>query len=1289
MSVSSSGTALASAGYPFLDQLTGVDTLHGSFSEAESVAVDTVTGDVLVAESQEEAIDVFSASGEYRETWTGTDTPAGSFGEPVEGRAEASPVTVSTNDSTGDVYVTDSAHKVVDVLKSSGGYLCQITGRITPSSSECNGAAGSATPADGFRGPEGITVDQASGAVYVADPGNDAVYAFTSAGAYASQYVETPEGPLGRVHSVAVDGPANDLFVADSSRDVVYEFNTTGSYVATWTGVGTPAGSLGESRIFVAANESSGNIYVADRTDGVIDQFDSLGAYLGQITDTPTGPFGLLAGVNVDQKTGDVYAPDSGYSVIDVFGGNSVLLPAAVTGSAVAVGAHSATLNGSISPEGVPIASCRFEYGISLSYGHTADCEQSLGSLPSTGEDSVSVNITGLRPNTTYDFRLVAENANGPERGANETLGTLSEPLIEGAVATDVTSNSAVLDATIRPMGFETHYSFEYGTNTSYGTSLPIPEGTIAASEVERRVAIHLPELKAGAVYHWRVVAKSTVGATLGRDHTFVYSVGAEALPDGRAYELVSPPYKAGSIIAPDSASIADDGSSLLINSWGGFAGVGNDEYNGQLGAWYGMERTASGWATSPLTPSATSVAPRARVQIVGFSESLWSSPPTGGGGDLFFERGSEGSLSAVGPVWEPSLGESNLVIGLDVIRGAAREPSRGFVYTIQDSAFHWRFDSSVGEESLYEYRGTGNSKPSLVGVRGSEGSTTLISQCGTSLGDQWTGTGSVYNAVSESGEKVFFTALPGAGHASPYRTTTCGTGVGPVTSELYARLDNASTVWVSEPICTRQSPPCQNAGTVSYASPARSEVAAVHYEGASADGSKVFFTTTQQLTNSDTDSSTDLYEYDFGAPTGHNLVQVSVGDGSDPTPGTGARVQGVSRISEDGSRVYFVAEGVLTTNPGPSAKGLGPHGNPVDSDAVAQSGADNMYVFNTVTGQTAFITDLCSGPATSGVTVDEQCPSTLNTTQPGANDLSLWSRGEWDKQRPIDTTPDGQFAVFTSYGDLTADDLSTTRQVFEYDALSGELVRVSIGHDGFDDNGNAGVGAASIVAPEYSDLVPRDARGGVTARTMSDDGSYVFFQSPIGLTRGALNEVPINGEGSFAQNVYEYHDGQVHLISSGTDATVVESGPSASSTGLVGTSASGADVFFTTASPLVPQDTDTQIDVYDARIGGGFAVTAPTAPCEGEGCQGSTGGTPATPGVGSLTPAGGVLAPPIEPNPPPKPKKKTLTRAQKLKRALNACRKKPKKQRAGCEAQAQKAYGAKSKTSKRTRRTR
>lgn len=529
-----------------------------------------------------------------------------------------------------------------------------------------------------------------------------------------------------------------------------------------------------------------------------------------------------------------------------------------------------------------------------------------------------------------------------------------------------------------------------------------------------------------------------------------------------------------------------------------------------------------------------------------------------------------------------------------------------------------WPFDATTGPgETLYEYTGTGNSQPVLVGVTGPAGSTDLISTCGTLLGR---GSIEFTNALSADGGTVFFTAEECASGSG------ANAGVPVPANAVYARIDRARTVLVSG----RSPLGCTSAQCLA------SPVGAAAYQNASIDGSKVFFTSTQQLTNgASEDNSGDtalgrgcskttgangcnLYEYDFNAPAGDNLIDVSAGD----TSGGGPRVQGVMAVSSDGSHVYFVAKGVLT-------------GAANSQGQSALDEVDNLYVFERDAshpeGHVAFVATLSE------------------------SDFREWYA---PSSTVANVTPDGRFLVFRSHGALTADDSSTTgaAQVFRYDAQTGELTRLSIGENGFNDGGNAGTAAAeaSIVSSFYASLHGGPARADPT---MSHDGAYVFFQSPVALTPHALDEVQIGtmerGQPVYAQNVYEWHASQVYLISDGRD---VSEERGASAVKLLGSDATGANVFFATADQLAVQDTDTELDVYDARIctsGEPCVVpSAPPPPCQGEACHGTPGVAPPAPGAATVTFAGpGNLAPAQATVVKPRAKHKTKAKRRKAKR--------------------------------------
>ena len=102
-----------------------------------------------------------------------------------------------------------------------------------------------------------------------------------------------------------------------------------------------------------------------------------------------------------------------------------------ITGEAMAVTRTTAKLTGTVNPGGSPVTECEFEYGTSPgSLTSSVECSPEPGS--GSAPEAVSAEITestALRPNTTYYFRLVAENEAGtPVEGAEEHFTTLPNP---------------------------------------------------------------------------------------------------------------------------------------------------------------------------------------------------------------------------------------------------------------------------------------------------------------------------------------------------------------------------------------------------------------------------------------------------------------------------------------------------------------------------------------------------------------------------------------------------------------------------------------------------------------------------------------------------------------------------------------------------------------------------------------------------------------------------------------------------------------------------------------------
>jgi hypothetical protein len=298
-------------------------------------------------------------------------------------------------------------------------------------------------------------------------------------------------------------------------------------------------------------------------------------------------------------------------------------------------------------------------------------------------------------------------------------------------------------------------------------------------------------------------------------------------------------------------------------------------------------------------------------------------------------------------------------------------------------------------------------------------------------------------------------------------------------------------------------------------------------------------------------------------------------------------RQASVTAVSNDGSHVYFISNGVLAANTnaaGHTAVGNGP----------------NLYVYDTGSGETTFI-----------ATVAEK---DVVAEGFGAGPLVR----EPDVSRAAVPSADGAVLVFASAGNLTGQNPAEEfTEVYRYAVGDGSLVCVSCTATGVEPTGDAGFGETAGGTYDPSSL----------SSPMSEDGSRIFFQTPDSLvgedTNGGAPPSAKFGTPS-STDVYEWEAGKVHLISSGTS-----SNPAV----LDGTTPSGDDVFFTTDADLVPANSDGGYEnVFDARVGGGFPAPAAGAPsCVGQSCRAAFGAPPVFGASGSalLDGSGNLPAPP------------------------------------------------------------
>ena len=187
----------------------------------------------------------------------------------------------------------------------------------------------------------------------------------------------------------------------------------------------------------------------------------------------------------------------------------------AVTSPATNVTLTSATFNGSVNPFG-HATTWYFEYGTSTSYG-TKTALQSAGS--GSTSIKVSANVTGLKAAKTYHYRLVAMNTAGTANGSDIAFFTATDPTAVTANVTSIGASSATLNGSVNPNGVATTWYFEYGTSTGYGSTTSSKNAGSGTNSVS--VSAPLSNLSPGTTYHYRLVAKSSVGTTRSADETF------------------------------------------------------------------------------------------------------------------------------------------------------------------------------------------------------------------------------------------------------------------------------------------------------------------------------------------------------------------------------------------------------------------------------------------------------------------------------------------------------------------------------------------------------------------------------------------------------------------------------------------------------------------------------------------------------------------------------------------------------------------------------------------------
>ena len=1182
-------------------------------------AIDRSNGDLYVTDSNNNRVDKFDSEGNFLFAF-GFGVADGISSELQTCGPAAIPPTARcfagissfqvesvAVDASGDVYVS-GARRVSKFTSS--GQLIFVVGRNVNKTKEAEagatqaekdfcalasgdtcGNAESGSEANEFSGFGLPLAVGSSSVVWVGD--TERLISFSSTGVPGA---EIPLPGEGEVKALAINS-FGDFYVRSESLAGVRKLEAgTGTLLETLDAGGQPkAVTVDEDDdVFVGDSTSPYRFKVYDSAGEQVGQFGA-GQVIGAPGDTPFGSNAIAVDIAAEMLYAVSSKDNEAESAVQAFRlpepgplpeNQHVedLLPTTVV------------LTAELNPEGHE-TTYHFEWGTSESYGETTPTE----TLPNEEFDSeeVAADLEELIPATTYHFRLCATNSAGTVCGADTTFTTPPAVVIDPEWVSNVTAHTATLNAELNPLGVEAEAWLEYGAGEDYGQIVSLANLGAGFGPVLRQATV--TGLQAATTYHYRFVARDTrdgnVYTVLGADRVFTTQFGGLGfqLPDHRVWELVSPPDKHGARLVGGvlngrelALQASADGNGLAYPS--NLSIEADPEGNRILEPSTNLaRRQANGsWRSKDVTTPNETVTRLANGE--GTEYKLFNSDLS----EAFVEPRSGTPLSPEAtpertpylrensepPVYTPLVTSkepyANVPPGTEFgggVNSSGQELSTGAVHLAAASPDfrHFALRSSVAlvegapaGEALYEWS-DGQLKPLSVLPPGEGGEIVGGARIGS-------GAASVDGALSSDGSRAFWSV----GDTALYLRYNATEGASAISGGQCTEPEKACTVRIDV-----KQPDAGGSGTP-----------APVFQGASADGTVVFFTDSQQLTKDASSKGADLYRCELppGGPISGcaTLTDISVPVEADQN----GEVQGVAAaVTEDGTKVYFVADGVLDEAP-----------NEFGDAAVA--GQPNLYLWQQGAG-VRFIAALA----------DE------DRTDWGQNSTS----SIYALALTATASPSGRYLGFMSQRSLTGYDNrdessgGAVQEVFRYDSATEQLECVSCHPTGarphsavplqdaaafVDPWGLWGGRPVAAALPEATSLAG-SAASLYRPRAVLDNGR-VFFNVIDSL-------VPSDSNGQW--DAYQYEStGVGDCSASSTGASIshlgegcvslISSGTAEEEAAFVDADETGDNAFFWTPAQLSVLDKDHEVDIYNARVGGIAATRPVNTECLGEACQ-------------------------------------------------------------------------------------
>jgi hypothetical protein len=1027
--------------------------------------------------------------------------------------------------------------------------------------------------------PAKVAVDGATGDILLADTGNNRVTVYAPNGSSADFLTEFGSGTLAAPTGIAIDQSSGAVYVSDTGNNRIVRYLSDGLPTPTYTldptytspAQGAAAGEVG-SFGSIAVDQGNGDLLVADAANHRVTRFLAGGGFTSfDGADSPHGQFQEPTDIAVD-GTGARYVLDAGYATVEKFTSAGVAAGALATSlppTAVTTDPHTGN---------VIVAARAGFLQSSHAYVFNGGTLKRDIELPS---ETFNTRATGLAVDPGPSGQLYATLWD-PEGWNSFAAVYVFSPAVFAAVTIDppsaITPNTVHVSGTVDPDSTSAEYHFEYSKDAGASWTA-MPDRTAAAAGPVSDDLPVIPNTK----YLVRLVATTADGPTVSENQSFTSAIGPPVVETGPSKDRTSTAARLLGKVTGFGVQATYHFEYGTTTSYGQNAPGGPDAIAGNGYSPRAVEQPISG-----LEPGTTY-----HYRIVATNQA--GSTP---GADRTFTTTASATARAYELVSPADKG------GVDAfnVYYQASSDGNGFAFTGM-SAFG-------GSQTA-----TGASKYPFYGaLRTASGWTSRaldLPQRMVNFQQRIIGT----LAVSSDGTKAVVISLsalaPGAvqGDSNIYledvatgALTTMGTTPG---TEFYARAgyppslaasyvggtSDFSHVLFTGGCCSFL--PGSPAGALYEFTNGQLRVASLQPDGSQFATGALQGSYQDHNTHPISDDGSHVF---FNGPDGPLYVRIdgtqteliSESKRSADPPGT---TQGASfsSASSDGNIVYFTSQELTDdSNPGAptlyryvlSSNTLTRIGEFLDASFFLQASADGAYVYFMT------LTDLGDG----GV--------------PGLRNIYVWHSGTLDRIATFDydsglafstwmASANGQYFAFVSLATLSgAGDISSApaphREVYRYDAEADQLDCVSCPVDGSSPTGDAQFGTSG--GTEFSHHF---------ATSVTDDGR-VFFDTDQQLSSRDTNS---------ARDVYE---------SDGEQATLISAGTGTSDSEVLDTAAGGRDVFFLTKDRLVAADTDSQTDVYDARVGGGIAAqqSPPGLPdeCTGEGCRSLTPPAPPLP---------------------------------------------------------------------------